>query len=184
MLGTHTMISTGPIFAMVAFIFLTAPTAVKCDWPPLHKAAYEGDVATAKALVSSGALLNQKDFNEMTPLMWAAWKGKAGVVEWLVASSAKLDRQEKWGRTALILAADEGHIEVVRLLLQAGANPDILAIVPGDDKIRTVAASTAAKNKFSWYGKSALQIARDKGHRIVAELFSSKPDEAHVSESL
>jgi hypothetical protein len=62
MLGTHTMISTGPIFAMVAFIFLTAPTAVKCDWPPLHKAAYEGDVATAKALVSSGALLNQKDF--------------------------------------------------------------------------------------------------------------------------
>lgn len=83
--------------------------------------------------------------------MWAAWKGKAGVVEWLIASSAKLDRQEKWGRTALILAADEGHIEVVgaedktsdlyqssgsvtlsyaqvRLLLQAGANPDILAV--------------------------------------------------------
>ena len=62
MLGTHTMISTGPIFAMVAFIFLTAPTAVKCDWPPLHKAAYEGDISTAKALVFSGALLNQKDF--------------------------------------------------------------------------------------------------------------------------
>jgi hypothetical protein len=53
--------SVGRILTMVALIFLTAPV-VNCDWPPLHKAAYEGDIITAKALVSSGALLNQKDF--------------------------------------------------------------------------------------------------------------------------
>jgi hypothetical protein len=46
----------------IALFFLAAPALVVCDWPPLHKAAYEGDVATAKSLISSGALLNQKDF--------------------------------------------------------------------------------------------------------------------------
>jgi hypothetical protein len=56
--------------------------------------------------------------------------------------------------------------------------------VPGDEKIRSVAASTAAKNKFIWYGKSALQIARDKGHHSVAELFMSKSDEAAYGESM
>jgi hypothetical protein len=56
--------------------------------------------------------------------------------------------------------------------------------VPGDEKIRSVAASTAAKNKFTWYGKSALQIARDKGHRSVADLFVTKSDEATYGESL
>jgi hypothetical protein len=52
----------GSILTIVALIFLAAPSAVNCDWPPLHKAAYEGDISTAKALISSGALLNQKDF--------------------------------------------------------------------------------------------------------------------------
>jgi hypothetical protein len=47
---------------IIALIFAAAPTSVLCDWPPLHKAAYEGDVSTAKSLIASGALLNQKDF--------------------------------------------------------------------------------------------------------------------------
>jgi hypothetical protein len=55
------MLPYRPSFSFIALIFLAVLTSVLGDWPPLHKAAYEGDVDTAKALVSSGALLNQKD---------------------------------------------------------------------------------------------------------------------------
>jgi hypothetical protein len=59
---------TLPIFlhshytALLVLCFCAAQTLVVGDWPPLHKAAFEGDLVTAKILVSSGALLNQKDF--------------------------------------------------------------------------------------------------------------------------
>ena len=56
--------------------------------------------------------------------------------------------------------------------------------VPGDDNVRSVAASTAAKNKYVWYGKSALQIARDKGHRTIVQLFVSKSDSVALEENL
>jgi hypothetical protein len=56
--------------------------------------------------------------------------------------------------------------------------------VPGDDNVRSVAASTAAKNKYVWYGKSALQIARDKGHLTVVQLFVSKSDAVAFEENL
>jgi hypothetical protein len=62
MLCARPMISTGRIFSKVALLFFNVLTMVNGDWPPLHKAAYEGDIFAAKALVSSGALLNQKDF--------------------------------------------------------------------------------------------------------------------------
>lgn len=50
----------------VFLVLLFAPTVVFCDWPALHKAAYEGDVIAAKSLISAGALLNQKDFKCVT----------------------------------------------------------------------------------------------------------------------
>ena len=49
----------------IAWFALIGPNLVVCGWPPLHKAAYEGDLATAKDLKSSGALLNQKDFKSV-----------------------------------------------------------------------------------------------------------------------
>jgi hypothetical protein len=49
----------------IACFALIGPNLVVCGWPPLHKAAYEGDLATAKDLTSSGALLNQKDFKSV-----------------------------------------------------------------------------------------------------------------------
>lgn len=49
----------------IACFALIGLNLVVCGWPPLHKAAYEGDLATAKDLTSSGALLNQKDFKSV-----------------------------------------------------------------------------------------------------------------------
>lgn len=56
--------------------------------------------------------------------------------------------------------------------------------VPGDEKTRSVAASTASKNKFAWYGKSARQIAQEKGHLNVVALLSAKSDAAAFGENL
>jgi hypothetical protein len=66
-----------PMFPLFILLSLTMLGSVLGDWPPLHKAAcvphvpsryfcnilhrYEGDVSAAQALVSAGALLNQKD---------------------------------------------------------------------------------------------------------------------------
>jgi hypothetical protein len=53
---------------VIAICVLLGPILVVCGWPPLHKAAYEGDLTAAVDLMSSGALLNQKDFKSVLNL--------------------------------------------------------------------------------------------------------------------
>jgi len=78
----------------------------------LHYAAGYGDVATARALVNSGAHVNVRDRAGMTPLGWACLKGHLEVAQLLLKSNAdpliKAHSGVLVGKTAVTLARLHG----------------------------------------------------------------------------
>lgn len=76
-------------------------------WTPLHGAAYNGQLATAKILISKGANVNAINGTGWTPLHSAASQGHLSVVKLLVENGADVNAKDKdteW--TPLDLARD------------------------------------------------------------------------------
>jgi ankyrin repeat protein len=82
----------------------------------LIEAVKDGDVATIKELIESGADLNQQDESGWTPLNWAAGKGAIELVELLIEKGADVFKVGRDRRTPYMIALAAGHAEVVRLL--------------------------------------------------------------------
>jgi len=121
----------------------------------LHVAADFGNLELTKALVASGADVNQRGGTfGGTPINLAAYKGHREVIEFLVGCGAELDESEP-ERNPLFSAIHGGHIEIVRLLLNAGMN-----------------------HRISYTGESmenmdALAFARERGQSDIAALLAN-----------
>ncbi len=119
---------------------------------PLHIAAFDGDQAAMRKLLSAkevdvNVLLEFRTFPGYTPLHLAAYEGHAKIIDMLAAKKADLNRGEKSKkRTPLHLAASYGRTEAVRSLIKAGADIN-------------------AKDKLN---NTALRLASEKA--IIAEL--------------
>ncbi|MBT8404140.1 MAG: ankyrin repeat domain-containing protein [Gemmatimonadetes bacterium] len=99
-----------------------------------------------------------RDRYGQTPLMRAAHEGRVDDVARLIASGADLDHHAKYGLTALMLAVVAGHDEIAALLHGAGADLAVRGTgAPGFD------------------GKTALDLARDRGDAELVALLSSPP---------
>lgn len=108
------------------------------------------------ALVDAGA-------NIEDPLYSSAFYGQANVVEALLNASARRDAVSNLRRTALLIytnidgktalfqAAKRGYLEIVKMLLARGANP----------------------NHRDNYGRSALDIAKDRNHDQVVSMLQA-----------
>src|SRR5689334_10260498 len=68
--------------------------------PYLLTAASKGDLATVRAMLSSGVNPNTKDADGITALMYAARKDKAEVVEALLDKGADINAKDSGGWTA------------------------------------------------------------------------------------
>jgi len=112
----------------------------------LFWAVVGGNAAEVKIQLEAGVDPNIRNYVGETPLMLAAEKGHEEVARALLAGGAKVNDQEVYGRhTPLILATMEGHAALIRTLLEAGADPNL-------------------QNQF---GKTALMLAKDKGHQDI-----------------
>ena len=141
---------------------------------PLHRAAWERDVAAVKKLLADGAdvnalskcrgratqfggrwvnIVNSKCGD--TPLHNAAWLGYAAVVEVLLAAGAEINLANQHGETPLHSAVnlyypeDEDNIATVKVLLAAGAK--ISATKDGKTPI------DIAREKKKWKSVSILE---------------------------
>jgi len=90
---------------------------------PLHFAAIEGVLETARLLLSAGASVNATNTCGAIPLHWAAKSGKRPLCDLLVAAKSDLRAMDNLGRTPAEMAADNGRHEVEHMLraLEAGA---------------------------------------------------------------
>jgi len=90
----------------------------------LHKAAEEGHLEAAEALVMQGDQ-NRIDKLGWTPLHDAAREGRSSIVQLLLASGADSSIQDIGGETPLHLAAFHQHMRVVELLLENRADQGV-----------------------------------------------------------
>src|SRR5262249_13747197 len=99
---------------------------------PLMTAARTGSLASVKALLARGVVVDSKDDRRgQTAVMWAAAEGHADVVQTLIDAAADVRLRVPSGFTPLMFAAREGRLDVVRVLLKAGA--DANDVIPVDN---------------------------------------------------
>jgi len=114
----------------------------------LHTAIEKNKTDLVQYFLDKGIDPNAVDSNGDSPLMLALQKKNTVIAQALVSARANINGCDDWGYSFLNRAVSRGEIDVVRLCLELGADP-------------------AGKNK---YGKSALQIAQQEGHREIENL--------------
>jgi|GEM_PF-2622158 len=123
------------------------------NWVPLHYAAWNGYLETAKFLVDEGANIHAKDANHgKKPVHTAARKGHANIVEFFLRNGVGIDDNDKEGRTLLYYAVLGGHLEAVKFLVGKGAN-----IHAGNT-----------------YGVKPIHAAALSGHKNILEFFLNR----------
>jgi len=137
------------LYACILSVLLIAMTG--CATTPLMNAVGKGDIKEAERLLSSGADVNERWFDNYTPLHFAAfYASQPNVAALLIEKGADVNAKDNYGRTPLYVAAWKGQVNFVTLLLKKGADPGI------------------ATNE----GKTPLRIAQDSGHTTIAKILS------------
>jgi ankyrin repeat protein len=93
----------------------------KYGWTALRLAVIHGHMATAEALLDSGADPNLKDEENIPLLNQAVIRGKKEMVGLLLDKKADLNRKDSEGETALDEAEEQGNKEIIEFLRQHGA---------------------------------------------------------------
>ncbi|HEY7171135.1 MAG TPA: ankyrin repeat domain-containing protein [Vicinamibacterales bacterium] len=116
---------SGLLAGTAAWLLTAAAAAAQADGDgttPLHRAAYQDDVARVEALIRSGANVNAATDLGVTPLWLAAQNGSEAVLKALLAAGANPNAALLAGETPVMVAARAGKTPVVALLLAKGAN--------------------------------------------------------------
>ncbi|SPF39366.1 Ankyrin [Syntrophobacter sp. SbD1] len=93
-------------------------------------AAIDAQVAgTVLKKLASGADVNARDREGMTPLMHAALSGNPDLTQLLLRKGAAVNPYDGFGVTALMQAAWAGHAQVVEILLAQGADPNFQTVL-------------------------------------------------------
>lgn len=113
-------------YALLALCLLGCGVRPYPAFTPLVDAARDGDAATVRRLLVSGADPNEPaGNNNWTPLLHAIHKHQVASVEALASGGADVNRIAGDGLTPLMMAAGYGYTDIVRVLLRHGANPRI-----------------------------------------------------------
>lgn len=100
-----------------------APTPAEARrYTGLHAAAWTGDAARIRPLVTDGADVNSRDGHGRTPLHVATFGRQRAAIEALALAGADLDRLEDDRYDAVTIAAVAGDEDTLRTLLALGAS--------------------------------------------------------------
>jgi ankyrin repeat protein len=116
-----TVLALGLLFAVGAASACEAG-GWKSHESPLIVAAKNGDIRQVRALLSTGASIDERDeFSERTALMRAAEIGNVEIVRQLLKSGADATLKDDDGLTALMIAKQSGNADVIEALRNAEA---------------------------------------------------------------
>lgn len=92
--------------------------------PPLHKAAYKGEVTQIEMLIQAGEKVNSLNSEGATPLHWAAFKGQLEAAKILVKYGADVNAKTNKGSTPLRLATTHKKESLINYLKSRGGMVD------------------------------------------------------------
>ena len=123
----------------------------------LHLAAYLGNVAWAKMLISEHArLIRRKDNYGRTPLSWAVNQGHRDMVELLIDHGARVNAKDRSRLTALHIAVTGQYKDIVSVLLEQGARLESKSEFGDTALIRAIQADS----------REIIQILLEHGARV------------------
>ncbi|MBO7126956.1 ankyrin repeat domain-containing protein [bacterium] len=88
----------------------------------LAKAAEKGTPEIISLIVKSGADIDTKGYNDMTPLMTAIESDNNGAAWLFIQAGANVNAADINGITPLMRALGKGNVDIVRELIKKGAN--------------------------------------------------------------
>jgi len=88
----------------------------------LVDAINSGDVTAVRALIKSGADVNQRSGDGSTALLWAAHNSNVEIARALIAAKAAIDTPNDFGVTPLLEASRYGDTDTIKALLEGGAD--------------------------------------------------------------
>ena len=131
------------------------------DYDGLHQAAYEGDLATIRALATRGADLEARDGFGRTPLHVAAYASRPAALRALVEAGADLGAFENQSYDVVTIASVADDLDVLDAAIALGADPGLVT---------------------SPYEGTALIAASHLGHHaVVARLVAAGAPLDHVN---
>ena len=160
-------------------------------WTELLDASRNGDVAKVKALLASGAKVEETDQHGVTPLYAACIGGHLKVMEVLLDQDANVNAKVEGGRTPLTGATWKGYIDAMELLLNRGADatgqrddgitaPMQAAIAGNEKAMRLLIAKGASLNTQDPKGTTALIFAAEEGRAKLVELLLQAGASTHL----
>ncbi len=175
-----------------------APVAAAAKRPPLIVAVERGQRDAVDRLIASGADLEARTPDGVTPLYAAAFHGQTEILRRLIAAGAPVDGRAACGRTPLFTAAAEGRVRAVEALLESGANPSArsdtneLAQTPLHMAALEGQAETArqlldrgadANARSAAYAVTPLHLARIARHEAVAALLIERGADSSIPDA-
>lgn len=160
---------------------ITLPTLSVLPNTPLHLAAYFGDRAQIRRLISNGADIEALGTGNYTALHVAARRDQRGVMTVLLAHLANTDARDISGFTPLHYAAQEGYYRAVQILAVCGGAQvnarnnegetplhcavvaDNARVVGAVDAVRVLLANGADRMAVERHGYLAAQLAVGPG---------------------
>ena len=136
--------------------------------PPMHQAAYFGEINEVRDLLSKGADVNHKDLAKFTAMHCAVLGRNKEIVQLLIDRGADLEARSCGDTTPLFFACRGGYLDIVKLLLDNGAD-----------------VNGRGWRKMNWGpglidNWSNLHIASFKGHIDVVEHLLGKGADIHA----
>lgn len=140
-----------------------------------------------KYLISSGADINKQDETCFNPFLLSCLNNDLTLLRLVLPANPDLNCLSRFGGVGITPACEKGHVEIVRELLLhteinvnhtnfVGWTPLLEAIVLNDggakqqEIVKLLLDHGANPHMTDKYGKSPLQLAREKGFSEIAEL--------------
>ena len=139
------------------------------------------------ALLDAGADINKQDQTCLNPFLISCLNNDLTLLRLLLPARPDLNRLTRFGGVGLTPACEKGHLEIVKELLHrthinvnhtnfVGWTPLLEAIVLNDggekqqEIVKLLLDNGANPHMTDKYGKTPLELAREKGYHAIADL--------------
>lgn len=155
------------------------------DTPEIGLAAFKGDIATLRRLISSGVNIESAGRDRRTPLFLACAMGHMDAASALLAAGANVNTRDLGGATPLHWATQRGERNIAFLLLshrpevnfqdEFGVTPLMRAAITGSKPVVEALLAAGAKRDLTDVdGLTASDWARKNGFTEIAVLLTKE----------